>query len=81
MLLFCPLFLAAVTLTYEIAGRPDGVRPITGETVIFTCEVEGNTLTWQSLDPIIDNGGFAIIRTSSVGVDNVDSTSGKYVWA
>ena len=37
---------AVVTLTYEVLGRPGAVRPIPGETVVFTCEVETETLTW-----------------------------------
>ena len=37
-----------VTLTYEVIGRPEAVRPIPGETVVFTCEVEDETLTWAN---------------------------------
>ena len=36
------------TLTYEILGRPEAIRPIPGETVVFTCEVQGETLTWDN---------------------------------
>ena len=38
-----------VSLTYEISGRPEAIRPIPGETVVFTCEVEGQTLTWGNV--------------------------------
>ena len=34
-------------LSFEIVGRPEGVRPIPGETVQFTCTVRSSfTLAW-----------------------------------
>ncbi len=40
---------ADVTLTVVIVERPEAVRPITGETVVFSCEVRSsNGLLWQS---------------------------------
>ena len=67
-----------VTLTYEIVGRPTAIRPIPGETVIFTCEVEGQVLTWRS--PGIDAGQRDIVPSSfMVGERGNDTTSGKYI--
>lgn len=38
----------AVTLTYTIPSRPVARRPIPEERVVYTCEVEGATLTWTN---------------------------------
>ena len=54
---------SVVTLTYEVLGRPEAVRPIPGETVVFTCEVEGETLTW-------DNEAFQSSTISFIRVNN-----------
>lgn len=53
------------------------MRPITGETVNFTCEVEGRELTW--LNEFIGASGRIAIVTSAfnVGEENEDSTSGE----
>ncbi len=40
---------ADVTLTICTVGRPKAVRPITGETVVFSCEVRSSSgILWQS---------------------------------
>ena len=38
-----------VSLTYDISRRSEAIRPIPGETVVFTCEVQGRTLTWENM--------------------------------
>ncbi len=69
------MFILVVSLTYEILGRPNAIRPITGETVVFTCDVEGTALTWRS--PIIDaEQRDILLRSSTIGEPNSDSTSG-----
>lgn len=38
-----------MTLTVEIQERPQAVRPIIGETVVFSCEIRSSSgLVWQS---------------------------------
>lgn len=69
------LLILDVTLTYEIIGRPEAVRPIPGETVTFTCDVEGSTLTWIS--PLIDGGIRNLLSTTVLGTRRRDSTSGE----
>lgn len=65
-----------VTLIYEIAGRPDEPRPITGETVTFTCEVEGGSVTWTS--SAISNGVITLIPSvNRIGEPNMDDASGE----
>lgn len=70
-------FYTAVSLTYQIVGRPEGIRPITGETVIFTCEVEGDLLTWESPAQVIDGGTRTIAINNMVGEVLNDTVSGK----
>ena len=73
-LIFFPY--AVVSLTYEIVGRPNSTRPITGDTVVFTCEVEGTVVTW--LTSAIDSGQRDIVDSSSMlGVGRTDSRSGE----
>ena len=43
-----PPLAGAPELSFEIVGRPEGVRPIPGETVQFTCTVQTVSLTWSN---------------------------------
>ena len=64
-----------VTLTYEVSGRPEAIRPIPGETVVFTCEVEGETLTWEN----VAFGTISFIRVNNpVGDRTIDANTGVY---
>lgn len=63
-----------MSLTYEIANRPEGVRIIPGETVVFTCEVEAPTLFWRS--GVID-GNLTTIVPSLGGDPRMDVSTGK----
>ena len=69
------IYSTVVTLTYEVQGRPDAVRPIPGETVVFTCEVEGETLTWENVAFL--SSSISFIRVNNPPGDrSTDSNTG-----
>ena len=63
-----------VTLTYTIPSRPSARRPIPRETVVYTCEVEGATLTW---DNIRFQQDLTLVGHQSVGQTLVDDDTGQ----
>ena len=74
---------ADVTLIYEIIGRPDEARPITGETVTFTCEVEGGAVVWETDPPAaISNGQVTLVpAVNPIGEPTMDVASGEHLYA
>jgi hypothetical protein len=67
-----------VTLTYEVLGRPEAVRPIPGETVVFTCEVEDETLTW--VNTAFLSSSISFIRVNNPPGDRAtDSNTGALI--
>ena len=64
-----------VTLTYTIPSRPSARRPIPGETVVYTCEVEGTTLTWSNV--LFQNDLTWVGSIHNVGEMQVDDDTGQ----
>lgn len=62
-----------VTLTYTIPSRPSARRPIPEETVVYTCEVEGPTLTWFNMHFQND---LTLLTTHDVGETQEDDDTG-----
>ena len=62
-----------VTLTYTIPSRPSARRPIPEETVVYTCEVEGPTLTWSNM---LFQNDLILITNHVVGETQEDDDTG-----
>ena len=66
-----------VSLTYEVMERPEAIRPIPGETVVFSCEVEGTVLIWNSVSFIPPNDITFVAALDPVGRPKADPITGK----
>ncbi len=64
-----------MSLTYAIVGRPGAVRPILGDTVTLTCEVEGAVMSWIS--PLVDDNRNLFTNDPPLNIPRGDTRSGK----